>query len=393
MEPPGATTPRLSGSTRTWLRVAIGVLIVVVLWSAAWFYVPPIVAAQAEAAASRLLGRQLRLGHVTFNPWTLELTMTDLAVAGAGEGAPPLLEVRRVYADAALVSVLRLAPVIDRLEVEAPMLRVSRVGDARYDFDDALQRLVAVLAADPDRQPARFALHNIVVTGGAADFVDRPLATTHEVRGLELAIPFVSSLPSEREIKVEPHLAFALDGSRFDSAGAAVPFAERGNGELRVKLDGFVVAPYLGYLPRGLPAQLRAATLDADVVVAFEQRPTLSLNVSGVVGATGIEVVDAAAGDLLKVGNVKVQIDELRPLERLVRVKHVDIDAPHVLAARNAAGRVNLLLVAEGTAGGASTAVARVPLPTSAASRPSASAPAPAGGAGASAVRAATAGT
>ena len=193
------------------------------------------------------------------------------------------------------------------------MLRVSRTGEGRYDIDDVLERLAAVPAS---AEPARFAVHNIVLTGGAADFIDRPLATTHRVRNLELAIPFVSSLPSEREIKVEPHLAFALDGSRFDSAGAATPFAERGNGELRVKLDGFAVAPYLGYLPRGLPAQLRAATLNADVVVAFEQRPTLSLKVAGVVGATGIEVVDAAANDLLKVGNVKVQIDELRPLER-----------------------------------------------------------------------------
>jgi hypothetical protein len=174
--------------------------------------------------------------------------------------------------------------VIDRLEVEAPMLRVSRTGEGRYDVDDVLQRIAAI---PPSPEPARFAVHNIVVTGGGADFVDRPLATTHRVRGLELAIPFVSSLPSEREIKVEPHLAFALDGSRFDSAGAATPFAERGNGELRVKLDGFAVAPYLGYLPRGLPAQLRAATLNADVVVAFEQRPRLSLKVSGVVGATG----------------------------------------------------------------------------------------------------------
>ena len=142
------------------------------------------------------------------------------------------------------------------------------------------------------------------------------------------------------------------------------PFAERGNGELRVRLDGFAVAPWLGYLPRGLPAQLRAATLSADVVVAFEQRPRLSLKVSGVVGATGIEVVDGAANDLLKVGNVKVQIDEMRPLERVVRLKQVDIDAPHVVAARDAAGRVNVLLAAEG-ASGAATPVVRVPLPTS----------------------------
>ena len=269
------------------------------LWSAAWFYVPPLVADAAEKAAAQALGRRLTLGKVEFNPWTLELTLSDLALAGASADAAPLLEVKRIHADVALVSLLRLAPVIDAVEIDAPMLRVSRLGDGRYDVDDVLQHLAAVAGAAA-REPARFAVHNIVVRGGAADFVDRPLATTHRVRELELAVPFVSSLPSEREIKVEPHLAFALDGSRFDSAGAATPFAERGNGEIHLRFDGFSVAPWLGYLPRGLPAQLRAATLGADLVVAFEQRPRLSLKVSGTVGADGIEVVDAAAAELLQ---------------------------------------------------------------------------------------------
>jgi len=360
MDSPADRHRRRFGARRTWLLAALGAL-VVVLWSAAWFYVPPIVAAQAERQASRLLGRELGVGRVTFNPWTLELTLADLALAGGAPGAPAQLEVRRVYADLAFASLLRLAPVIDRLEIEAPMLRVSRIDERRYDIDDVLERIAAL---PPSAEPARFAIHNIVVSDGGADFVDGPLATTHRLRSLALAIPFVSSLPSEREIKVEPHFAFALDGSHFDSAGAATPFAARGNGELHVKLDGFAVAPYLGYLPRGLPAKLRAATLDADVVVAFEQRPRLSLNVSGVVGATGIEVVDGASQDLLKVGNVKVQIDELRPREQLVRLKHVAIEAPHVRAARDAAGRVNLLLAAQGTTGTA-TPVARVPLPQS----------------------------
>jgi len=359
--------PRLR-SRRPWLVAVVAVIAIVVLWSAAWFYVPPLVADAAEKAVAQALGRRLTLGKVEFNPWTLELTLSDVAVAGASADAAPLLEVKRIHADAALVSLLRLAPVIDAVDIDAPTLRVTRLGDGRYDVDDVLQHFAArPPAGEPAREPARFAVHNIVVRGGAADFVDMPLATTHRVRELELAVPFVSSLPSEREIKVEPRLAFALDGSRFDSAAAATPFAERGNGEIRLRFAGFSVAPWLGYLPRGLPAQLRAATLGADLVVAFEQRPKLSLKVSGTVGADGIEVVDAAAAELLKVGNVKVAIDELRPLERRVRIKSIDVDAAHVVAARDAAGRVNLLLATEAPAGGA-RAVARLPLPTSAAS-------------------------
>ncbi|MGZ8260292.1 MAG: DUF748 domain-containing protein, partial [Caldimonas sp.] len=346
---------------KTWLRIVLAATAVALLWSAAWFYVPPIVAAQAEGAAERALGRRLSLGRVTFQPWTLELTVADLAVAGPTADAPPALEVKRVFADVALTSLFRLAPVVDRLEIDAPVLRVARTAEGHYDVDDVLQRLASAPAPP---EPPRFALHNIVVRDGAIDFADRPLATTHRVRGLTLGVPFVSSLPSEREIKVEPRLAFTLDGSRFDTAGTTTPFAERGNGELRLKLDGFAVTPWLGYLPRDLPATLRAATFDADLVIAFERRPKLSLNVAGTVAAKGVEVVDRAAGELLQVQSLRVRVDELRPLERLARLASVEIDAPRVVAARNAAGRVNLLLASEGPGGAAP--VARVPLPTSA---------------------------
>jgi uncharacterized protein involved in outer membrane biogenesis len=356
------------GTRRLWIRILLALAILALLWSAAWFYVPPIVASQASAAVEKQLGRRLTLGHVAFNPWTLELTIDDLAIAGAGGSAPPLLEVKRLHADAALVSLLRLAPVIDALEIDAPMLRAARIGDGRYDFDDVLQRLAAAATpAQKSDEPARFAVHNIVVRAGGADFADRPLASVHRVRDLELAVPFISSLPSEREIKVEPHLALTLDGSRFDSAGSATPYAERGNGEVRVKLEGFDVAPFLGYLPRGLPVQLRAATLGADLLVAFEQRPKLSLKVSGSVAAEGLKIVDATSQQLLEVGSVKVAIEELRPLEQRLRVKSIDVDAPQLFAVRDARGHVNLLLAAEAPSG-AATPVAKLALPTTAAS-------------------------
>src|SRR5437763_17060225 len=112
MESPTDRNRRRFGTRIVWLFAALGALVVVVLWSAAWFYVPPIVAAQAERASSRLLGRQLGVGRVTFNPWTLELTLADLALAGGAPGTPDQLEVRRVYADLAFASLLRWAPVI-----------------------------------------------------------------------------------------------------------------------------------------------------------------------------------------------------------------------------------------------------------------------------------------
>ena len=129
-----------SARRRTWLRVAIGALVVARGSGARPGSTCRRSSPRRPSGRRRaLLGRHLAVGRVTFNPWTLELTLADLALAGAADGAPALLEARRVHADVALVSLLRLAPVIDRLEVEAPMLRVSRTGEGRYDIDDVLR--------------------------------------------------------------------------------------------------------------------------------------------------------------------------------------------------------------------------------------------------------------
>ena len=344
-------------------RAALVVVALAVLWSAAWFYGPPLIRAQLQQAATAKLGRAVTVATVKFNPWTLELDFAGLEIAGADGLPQPQLRVDRIHADAALLSLFRLAPVVDRLEIEAPQLRVARLGDGRFDVDDIVQRL----AAEDSGEPARFAIHNIVVTRGSADFDDRPVQARHRLRDLELAIPFISSLPSQREIMVEPRLAFALDGSRFDSVAAATPFGERGAGEATLSLKNVDIAPWLGYMPKTLPVRLQSALLNADLQLAFEQRPKLSLRVAGTIEVGQLKVADAAAGELLDAGNIRVEIEEARPLEGLVRLRSVAVDAPHLLAVRTAAGKVNLMLEAQ-SASGAAAAVATLPKPTSAAS-------------------------
>ena len=368
--PAEASSPAAALRTRSgafWRRGAIAALGLVVLWSAAWFYAPPLIRSQLQKGASAKLGRNVTVAAVAFNPWTLELDLTGLEIAAADGSPQPQLHVDRIHADAALLSLFRLAPVIDRLEIEAPQVRLARIGDGRFDIDDILQRFVA----KEGDEPARFAIHNIVVKRGSADFDDKPVQAKHRLRDLELAVPFISSLPSEREIKVEPRLAFALDGSRFDSAATAVPYGERGAGEATLVLKGVDVAPWLGYVPKTLPVKLQSALLSADLRLSFEQRPKLSLRVAGTVGIAKLKVADAAAGELLDAGSITVEIEELRPLEGLVRLRRIAVDAPHLLAVRSANGKVNLLLEGQ-SASGAVAPVAALPRPTSAASAPSA---------------------
>ncbi|ODS67238.1 MAG: hypothetical protein ABS37_00695 [Acidovorax sp. SCN 65-108] len=330
-----------------WFRPAVRALAgLIVLWLVTWLAIPPLVKGPLERIASEHLGRTVTVGGIDFEPWSLEFALRDVAVAGAN-GAPPQLTIGRVYADGELQSLLRLAPVVDAFTIENPVLRITHLGDGRYDVDDIIAKVTAPTSEpEPDKGPARVALYNLALTGGSIDFSDTAVDKTHEVRDLALKVPFISTLPSQREVKVEPHLAFTLNGSRFDSSAQGTPFAQTGQADAQIRLDGLDLAPYLGYLPANLPVKVLGATLDADVKVAFEQHPRMAVKLTGTVQASGVRIADRQGADLLSYERLKIDMADVRPLEQVVRLQHVELTAPVVTATRDAAGQINLAQLA-----------------------------------------------
>ncbi|MFS2036639.1 DUF748 domain-containing protein [Polaromonas sp. CT11-55] len=332
---------------------ALGALLLV--WALAYAAMPSILKSQLEKIASEKLGRQVTVGAVDFKPWSLELTLSDLTIAKAGAaGAPqaspqevPQLAVKRIYIDAELESLLRLAPVADAVQIDEPVAFLVHKGEGRYDIDDILERLKTP-ADQPAGDPPRFAVYNIVVSGGRMDFSDQAAGKTHELRELNLSVPFLSNLKSQREIKTSPHLAFKLNGSSFDTAAEGTPFAQTHKTDATFTLRGFDLKPYLAYWPASLPYKLQSAVLHADAKVAFEQTPATQVRISGTVTAEKVRVqtagqAPAARPDMLAFERLHVYMADVRPLEQFVKLAAVELIAPALSVVRDRSGRFNLL--------------------------------------------------
>lgn len=361
------TFPARTGAvfrSRQWQRrAAWAVAALLCIWALAYAAVPALLKAQIERIGSEKLGRQVTVEAVDFKPWSLELTISELAIAkaggtsgatpqatGAGTGqALPQLKIKRLYIDAEMQSLLRLAPVADAIAVDAPVLSLNHLGEGRYDIDDILERLKTPAGA-PASSPLRFALYNLVLTGGSLDFADTPAGKTHALRELSLSVPFLSNLQSQREVKTAPHLAFKLNGSSFDTSAVGTPFAQTHKTDATLALRGLDLRPYLAYWPASLPVKLHSAVLNADIKVAFEQTPATVVRLSGTVTADNVRLLDTQANsrDLLAFDRLQVGMDDVRPLERSVKLSSVTLSAPVLDLIRDRAGRVTLLPPARG---------------------------------------------
>ena len=313
---------------------------VAALWAISWLAVPPLLKHYAQKIASEKLGRAVTLGAVDFRPWSLALTLSDLAIATA-DGKADQLRIKRLYIDSELQSLLRLAPVVDAITVDEPVARLTHTGEGRYDIDDILQRL-APPADQPPGEPARFALYNLALNGGSLDFTDQTVGKTHTLRDVRLAVPFLSNLESKREVHTEPQLAFKLNGSAFDSAGQTTPFAQTRKTDATVKLQAMDLTPYLGYIPASVPVRLLAAVVDADIKVAFEQNPAPAVRLSGVVQVSRVKLADTRQQELLAFDNLKAVLADVRPLAQTVKLASVELTAPTLTVHRARDGRLNL---------------------------------------------------
>ena len=321
-------------------RAAFGVGGIFLLWALAWLAVPPLLKSQIEAQGSAALGRKLTLGAIDFKPWTLELTLTDLAIATA-DGRDSQFKVARVYVDAELESIFRLAPVLDSVVVEAPELKLTHTGGGHYDIDDIIRRL-SEPSPDPASGLVHFAFYNLELRDGKVDFTDTPMAREHRLQKFHVTVPFLSNLDAKRDIKVEPRLAFVLNGSAFDTAAQGTPFAQIRKGDGKLKITGLDLAPYLAYLPVGLPVQPKGAVIDADLRVDFVQTPKVALSLSGAVKVSALKLADASGADLLGVESIAATLSDVRPLEQVAKLAWLELTGPKLRAVRNRAGALNL---------------------------------------------------
>ena len=370
-----------AGRAQRWLRRllwALGALLLI--WALAWALVPALLKSQLEKLGSQALGRTLSIEAIDFSPWTLELTVHGIRIATAdGRGSQASLE--RLYIDAELQSLLRMAPVVDAVVLDHPQLLLTHLGQGQYDIDDVLARLQSQPASAASA-PLRFALYNLAVNAGELTLVDqsRGAPQRHELRKLQLTLPFLSNLDSQREVLVEPQLAFTLNGSAFDTAAKGTPFAQTRKGEVTLGIDGLRLAPYLPYLPAGLPFRPTSGVLDLDLHARFEQAARNSLVIDGQVKASQLAVADAAGAELLSVEAVQLKLAEARPLEKQLRLDALEIQAPRLSARRNRQGQINLMPADTGgtRAAGAGKDAAKGHAGAAAPAAPPGDAPAPA---------------
>ncbi|MDG9967635.1 DUF748 domain-containing protein [Achromobacter mucicolens] len=335
--------------TRRAGKILLGIVaFVLILFGVAAWQVPKVLHGVLTDDVAKMIGRDVSVGKITFNPFTLTVRAQDLTVAQPGSQTP-LLTLAELDASASWTSLFWFAPVVDRLTLRQPNIAIVREDVLRFNFSDIEQRVAELAAAKPQEPPKpdeglpRFSLNNMVIEDGAITLDDKVTGRKQVVDEFTIGVPFISTFGYATDIDVQPRLHLRINGSPFDLTGVARPFDVVPSSTLRVAFDGLQLEKWADVWPMPLPFKVERALLDSNLQVVFEQPKDAppKIRIVGDLGLRRLDVRDPSGGNLAAWSALTVSRLELEPIARQVYIGEVGLWAPQIHVRRHANEHLN----------------------------------------------------
>ena len=335
--------------TRRAGKILLGIVaFVLILFGVAAWQVPKVLHGVLTDDVAKMIGRDVSVGKITFNPFTLTVRAQDLTVAQPGSQTP-LLTLAELDASASWTSLFWFAPVVDRLTLRQPNIAIVREDVLRFNFSDIEQRVAELAAAKPQEPPKpdeglpRFSLNNMVIEDGAITLDDKVTGRKQVVDEFTIGVPFISTFGYATDIDVQPRLHLRINGSPFDLTGVARPFDVVPSSTLRVAFDGLQLEKWADVWPMPLPFKVERALLDSNLQVVFEQPKDAppKIRIVGDLGLRRLDVRDPSGGNLAAWSALTVSRLELEPIARQVYIGEIGLWAPQIHVRRHANEHLN----------------------------------------------------
>lgn len=219
--------------------------------------VPALVESQLPKQVQQASGRQLALGEVAFNPFTLRLGVQGLRLAEA-DGAP-LLSVEALQVEPQWRSVVRRAWSFREISLAQPRVHLLIAPDGRFNIAE----LVASFQKTPQKEPTgelpRIIIERLAVNGGELVMEDRRAGYANHLSPIDFELANFSTL-SEQAESYTLRANFERGGTLSWKGSASVnPIRARGE----IRLENVSLAGLGAYLKPFTQAVVDAGTMSA----------------------------------------------------------------------------------------------------------------------------------
>ncbi len=331
---------KLLGSRPAAKKTFIGVLIFLVVYSVAGFFlVPPILKSVLIKKLSEGLHRPVAIRQIKVNPFALSATVRGFLIKERN-GRDTFVSFDELYLNLQSISVLKRGLILSEIKLNKPYVNIVRNEDGSYNFSDLLEP-----KPKKEEKTPRFSLNNIQILNGSVDFFDGLKHTTHKLRDVDFKIPFISSLPYYADIYVQPFFSAKVNGAPVSFKGETKPFRDSHETHMEINIKDLDIPFYLSYSPFKMPVKVPSGFLDINTTVSYVQfrdkAPTL--NLSGNVAFKKVRVIDSKGNPLVSLPVFQIFFAPSDVIARKINLAKVMLQSPELNISRDRSDKINLL--------------------------------------------------
>ena len=318
------------------------VAVLVVIFIAAYFALPPLLKSFLVKTLSENLHREVALKQIIINPLMLTVTIDSFQVKDPG-GKDTFIGLDRLVLNIDTLSLFRRALILKEIRLTNPVIRVTRRDDGSYNFSDLIPHGDG--ATEKKSQPLQFSVNNIHIENGTVDFWDGPKKTAHKAKEINIRVPFISDMPYYADEYVTPYLSANINGGVYTFQGKTKPFADSRESTFDIDIKDLNIPYYLSYVPFKMNFKMLSGLLSTKTSISFiqnrDKKP--SITIKGDTTLKDLVVDEQGKQRLLRIPMLQVSAASLEPLTSVYHFSKIAVSSPEVIIRRNKAGKLNLL--------------------------------------------------
>lgn len=271
---------------RLLLRVALPALIVLLLYTLLGFVaVPRLIRSGLDDFVTRNYHRQVAIGDIRFNPYTLRLDVRDFSLPDSD--GKPMLSFTHLMVDLTVASLWHRGPDFQAILLEQPFTRVLVKPDGSLNLSE-LALPPSPQPQPPPAKPLRLIIHQFSVQGGNVAFEDQahPSVFRAEIKPITFDLRNFSTIGREGGSYALSGASEAGETFHWSGSIAANPVASRG----RFEVGNLKAGTIWSYLRDSVQFELPSGTISLAGEYDFTAGPP-SL-------ALGVNVHDVTVTDL-----------------------------------------------------------------------------------------------
>ena len=218
---------------RLLLWVALPALTLVLLYTVLGFWlVPRLIRSGVSDFVTKNYHREVAIGDVRFNPYTLRLDVRDFSLPDAD--GQPMLAFRHLLVDLTIASVWHLGPDFESILLEQPFARVLIEPDGTLNFSKLALPPAPGEKPEPNPKPARLFINHFSVLGGNVAFEDlaHPSAFRTEIKPITFDLRDFATVGQEKGTYMLSGASEA--GERFSWSGSLSTYPLASHGQFEV---------------------------------------------------------------------------------------------------------------------------------------------------------------